>query len=552
MDFITNFLRKMRARVARYSNKRTLAAAGVVGAFLLFAIVKSILGGDAASEDETPVRQVATAPAGLVSKLNAVFETTGEVKSQAQGDLRAQSAGIITRVNAQVGQRVAAGTVIASIENASERASVAQAQAGVAQAQANLDKVAGGTRSEQLAVLAATTESTERSLEEARTSVRNTLLSAYAATDASFTGGVDVMFDDADGANPQLVFTSRNSAAAIAAEHNRFLLQATIDRHDEVATRISILDAGALRAELEKVEDEMFAMKDALDELITAIDGAVANSSISSTTITSYKTTASAARTSVLSTLTSISTARSTLNSAENALTIAQKNEAQGVTGAQQEDISAAEAQVESAQASLAQAVAQLEKTRVRAPVTGVVTILTVEPGDFVSAFQDVGLVANDGALEIQTYISSNAVQRISVGNAALIDGSYEGVVTSIAPGIDPVKRQVEVKVALVREDAQLTHGARVSVEFLAARTDEAVRDDYSGALLVPISALKLRGDESFVFVVTADSTLRAIPVELGEVVQTSVEIVSGIDRDTRIVLDARGLNDGDEVAVAE
>lgn len=551
MDFIKRIFKNVRARATRYTNKRTLVAAGIVGAFLLFAIVKAIIGGGSAAEDEVAIRQVTVAPAGLVSELNAVFESTGEVKSQAQGDLRAQTAGIITYVNARVGQRVTAGTIIASIENASQRASVAQAQAGVAQAEASFEKVKGGTRTEQLAVLAATTQSAQRSLDEAVTSVRNTLLSAYTTTDTSFTGGVDEIYNDADSANPELVFNSRNNAALIASEHARFLLQATIERHAAASTRTSLLDAEALRTELEKVEDEFFVMKETLDEIITALDGAITSASVTSANITAYKTTANAARTSVLSTLTSLSSARSTLNNAENALTIAKENEAQGVTGAQQEDISAAEAQVESAQATLAQAIAQLEKTRVRAPVTGVVTILTVEPGDFVSAFQDVGLVANNGALEIQTYVSSNAVKRISVGAPALVDGAYEGVITSIAPGIDPVKRQVEVKVALVSDEVTLTHGARVTVKFLSADTAVEPTED-TGALLVPISALKLRGDQSFVFTVTPENILKAIPVELGEVVQASVEVVSGLSRDTQIVLDARGLNDGDEVIVAE
>ncbi len=551
-DFFSTSGHKIKAVWARYSRRR-----GVQIAFLILvlffgvAVTKALLSGGSEENAEGVARQVMVAPASSASNLDSVLETTGEVKSQTQGDLRAQRAGVITSVNARVGQRVTAGTIIATIENASERASVAQAQASVAQAQANLNKVIGGARNEELAVLAETTQKSAKAVTEAKTAARNTLLSAYATTDATFSGGIDVMFTDADGANPKLRFISRNSSQATAAEHARFLLQATIERHNAASAQTSLSATNELIAEINKVEQEMFKIKTALDNVISALDGAVANAGVSESAIASYQVTATGARTSVLSTLSSLSSARGNLESAQSALTIAQENQSQGVTGARQEDIDVAQAQLESAQASLAQSVAQLENTRVRAPVTGVVTILTISKGDFVTSFQDIGLIANDNALDIETYVSSSAVNRIAVGGAARINRMYEGVITSIAPGIDPVKRQVEVHIALVNEDVALPHGSRVSVEFLTdENTGQSTDVETARTILVPISALKLIGDESFVFVVTQENTLAALPVTLGAIVQSSIQILDGIDHTTQIVVDARGLNVGDTVIV--
>ena len=540
---------RTRSFVRRYYTRRTGIALLILVIFLGSGITISILKNDAESDTSPVARQVTVAPAGLVSQLDSVLETTGEVKSQTQGDLRAQRAGVITSVNARVGQYVRAGTIIASIENASERATVSQAQASVAQAQANLSKVAGGTRDEQLAVLATGTASAAQALSEATTAAKNTLLSAYATTDATFAGGIDAMFSNADGANPKLRFVSTNSSQATGAEHGRFILQSTIERHVSASESVSTLSTAKVQTEIDAVEQDMFKIKTTLDNVISALDGAVPTASVTETTIASYKTTATTARTTVLSTLSALSTARGSLNNAQNALTVAEENESQGVSGAQQEDVDVAQAQLESAQATLAQAIAQLENTRVRAPVTGIVTILTVGKGDFVTSFQDIGLVANDNALEIETFVSSNAVDRIAVGGRALINRKHEGVITSIAPGIDPVKRQVEVHIALVNDDVPLTHGSRVSVEFLNLVHQDVTEDD--AEILVPIAALKLVGDEAFVFTVNEENTLVAISVELGSVIQSSIEILNGITRDTEIVLDARGLNEGSVVIIA-
>ena len=541
--------RHFRGFLHRYTNKRTATALLVVVVFIGFGITRALLSAGDGSSAEQVQRQVQVAPAGLVSQLNAVLESTGEIKSQTQGDLRAQRTGVITQVNAKVGQFVRAGTIIAAIENASERASVAQAQAGVAQARANFNKVAGGPRDEQLAVLAATTASAQQALDESLVSAKNTLFSAYAASSAAFSGGVDEMFNGADTSNPRLVFISSNGAATVQAEHGRFLAQGIIDRHKKVLGDVTFFDRGKVRSEITSVEQELLKMKAMLDDLITALDSAAAGGQVTIVEIDGYKATASTARSSVLSTLSALSTARGSLNSADSALKIAQENEAQGVTGAQEEDVEVAQAQLTSAQASYAQAVAQLENTRVRAPVSGTITILTVNVGDFVTAFQDVGLVANEGALEVQAYISPSTVDRLAVGGQVLVDGEYEGVITSIAPGIDPTTRQVEVRIALVSGTVAIPNGARVSIEFLAAHIDETTKVD--GPILIPIAALKLIGSDAFVFSVSSENKLVPHPVRLGPIVQSSVEILEGITRDTSIVLDARGLNEGDAVVIA-
>ena len=551
MKYITPLAVRSRAVFARYATRRTAVAALIILAFLVFAGIKVVTKDtDASNTDATP-RQVRVAPAGSASQTTSILETTGEVKSEVQGDLRAQTAGVITRVNARIGQRVGAGTIIASIENASQRASVAQAQAGVAQAQANLNKIKGGTRDEQLAILAANTASAAQALAETRASARNTLLSAYTTTDTTFKGGVDVMFNNPSGADPRLVFNSTNNAQLVTAEHARLLAQITIARHAIAAPRVNLLDAPALTNEINLVEQEMRKIKVALDNLIGALDGSVPNATVSGASLESYKTVATSARASVLAALTSISNTRGAINSAQSALVIAQENEGQGVAGAQREDIEVAEAQVASARASLAQTAAQLEKTYIRAPVTGVVTLLNVEVGDFVTSFQDVGLIANDGTLEVQTFVSATVVDRLSVGARVLIDKLYPGTITSIAPGIDPTKRQVEVRVAFDSGATAVAHGSRVAVEFLGAADAMPTDPQLStGPIMLPIAALKFVGNDAFVFVVNTENVLEQKRVELGEIVQASVVVKSGITADTVIVLDARGLNAGDTVVV--
>lgn len=542
-------LSRFLARARRYATKRTAIAVAILIAFLGFAIVKSIQSKSAAQDEAPTIRVVEIATLSSLSSNGSVIDVVGTVKSKNQADLRAQRAGVINYIGASVGDFVPAGTIIASVENDSERASVQLAQAGVAQAQAQLNKVVSGARTEELAVLGANTEGAEQALQEANTGARNTLLSAYTTLSSVFEGGVDAAFSDADGANPELRFTSTNSTAALSAKHERFIIEGSIlGTLDTRITRARVLTEEALLAELTKTEADAQKVRTFLDSLITALDGGVTNASITSANITTYTTAATTARTNILTTLTSLSAARSSINSARNAFTVAQESEDQGVSGARQEDIEVAQAGLDSARASLAQAVASLEDTRIRTPVSGTLTTFTLERGSFVTSFQNVGVVANQGALEVVFFVPSDEAAQLGAGDVVLVDGTYEGVITSIAKGLDQTRRQIEVRVGLSTTTRELPNGKSVAVTLPNT-------NDSTGALeitQVPISALKLVGDEAFVFTIGEENQLIAHTIEIGEVNNTHVQIDSDLPTNAFIVVDARGLNEGDEVTTTQ
>ncbi|PCI29114.1 hypothetical protein COB52_02875 [Candidatus Kaiserbacteria bacterium] len=516
---------KIRAFARRYWNTTTKVALFAITILILLAVTRIILSSADAVEGETFTRSVALSPASAISAEKGL-EVSGIVVAKTQGDLRTKSTGIITKVYREVSETVGAGAIIATMENASELAGVAQSKASVAQAKANLSKVSGGTLAQRLEVLSLSTQNAKDTLREAEIGVQNTLLNAYITTDTSFVGGVDSLFKDADGANPTLTFITTNGIAEIEAEHSRFVLQKTLDRQKEVSSKILYFSGDNLINEINLVESEMLLMKDTLDKLIAALDGSTGVS----------KVVANTARSSVLSTRSALSSSRGALNAAKNAVIVAEENES---IGALSEDTDIAEAQVQSALAGLAQSYARLEDTYVRAPVSGVITRLSIKPGDFVNSFQDVGLVASRGALEVEAFVSVSISKQLTVGDKVTVDGVYAGVITSISESIDPIKRQIEIRVAIL-EEASIPNGSRTSITFFN-KSAETIR--------VPISALKLIGSDSFVFTVV-NGKLVSIPVTLGEIVQNSVTLTSGVAPSTEIVLDARGLNEGDSVNI--
>lgn len=495
-------------------------------------------------EIERGPRQVDMRTVGELSLSGAPLPVVGIVGSQSEAEVRTESSGQVVRVYRGLGDSVRAGEIVAEMENARERAALLQAEGAYEAAKAALAKVTRGARDEQLAILRATFESAESSLATGKTSAVNTLLSAYATADEAIRRKADQVFSNPDTSAPKFLVTSTDSQLPTDLESERVRIGVFLKRQDAASSALSAADD--LRAELLRTEEEVRTIKNFLDKLVAALNKAVSTPSISETTIATYRTDANAARTSINTSLSAISSAREALANRETALEVARKNLEQGVTGGQAEDVASAEAAVKQALGSLAAARASLEKTIIRSPIAGTINLLSIERGDFVSSLTPVMTVANNKTLEITAYVTERDARELAVGGEVAIERGGRGVITRIAPALDPVTKKIEVRVA-IQDGNTLLNGEAVTVHLSrsAQRTSET-------RMVVPLSALKI--GVSSVVVFSVDDASRLVPhsVVLGELLGDSVVIEEGVGPELSIVLDARGLKAGEVVSVEQ
>jgi RND family efflux transporter MFP subunit len=354
--------------------------------------------------------------------------------------------------------------------------------------------------------------------------------------DGAVKGTADTMFSNPTSGQPHFNPLTSNTQAKANAENERLLLGASLDR--EVGMTSSVSTLADLTGELSRTETEVRAARTFLDTVIVALNAAIANGDFSASTIATYISSASTARTSLTTALSSIASARA-------ALDVAQQSLDQGVTGAQPEDVAVAQASLTQAQGSLAAARAGLEKTIIRAPISGTINSFSLKLGDYVQATQQVLTVANNGALEVLSYVTEDDAKDIAVGDLVTIE-SAQGSVTRIAPALDPVTKKIEVRIG-IEKNADLVNGQSVIVNFVR----KVATIDKNATLTIPISALKVGAQDMSVFTVSTSSTLVAHTVSVGTLLGDRVEVSSGLTPDMMIVIDARGLREGQVVEVS-
>lgn len=475
----------------------------IVGVLLLLAVlIGGVVLANGGKEDESAAkgRIVTLASIGELSGTGGSVDLIGTVRSVTEANILAQNGGTVRSVRTRLGATVPPGFIIAELENAAERAVVLQAEGAY-----------------DAAVAARSAQSLPDTQESARDAYRN----AYTTLDTTLENDVDQFFGGPTPTGPNLLISpDRQEADRLSRERAR-INKLIISFEANLVTA----NSRSPQALLDEAESTTRQVQTFVNQLASA-----ANARESRVTAAQIAALASA-RTDVNSILSSIAAARATLRTNTVSVT------------------AGADASIKQALGSLRGAQAALEKTVVRAPIGGQINFLPIRVGDYVTGLQHVATVAQNGALEIVAYVSEDNRDLLVVGSRVVIDTKYEGIITSVAPALDPTTKQIEVRVA-VTGASELVNGQSVHI----ALPDLVPREEtvaVEGPILLPLASVKLRVNDRIVFSVGEDNRLVANAVEVGEVRGDRIEIKTVLPKDLRIVADARGLAEGEQVQIA-
>lgn len=187
-------------------------------------------------------------------------------------------------------------------------------------------------------------------------------------------------------------------------------------------------------------------------------------------------------------------------------------------------DESINESRVLQAEADLIRA--QLAKTEVRAPFSGIIGLRYVSLGAYVGPTTPIGTLTNLDQLKIDFSISERHMDRVRPGTAIRFrvagrPEAYDGRVYAIEPAIDVSTRTILLRAQAENPERRLLPGAYASVEVQLERIE--------GALMVPTPALAPGATERIVYVVE-DGTAQPRRVETGIRLSREIQIVSGLE----------------------
>jgi RND family efflux transporter MFP subunit len=209
-------------------------------------------------------------------------------------------------------------------------------------------------------------------------------------------------------------------------------------------------------------------------------------------------------------------------------------------SGAKKDEIMEASYGLTQAEIAVRQARLTLDKTKLRAPFSGIVTKIQISPGQNVSAGADMFTLVNIDRVQVHAKVLESEIGKMKVGREVDLKFSaypgevFKGWVQAISPIVDPEDKTCNVIVDMLNVNQAIKPGMHAEVEIAA--------EIYTDRLLVPQDAILTRNQRKLVFVVE-DERAKWKYIEIGLENEEYAEVLPTDDP-------GGGIEAGDQVLV--
>jgi len=326
--------------------------------------------------------------------------------------VRAEASGRVNNV-VETGTKVDAGTVIAEIDNASERAALTQAQGSYEAALAAAAQSDVGVADAETALVAA---------KQAAISADRAAMTAW---NGVLVNTVDELFSNPRGTPPGVRINAGGQANTL--NDARVQLNTVLaDWQKDVAAISSTSDSPTILAALNRAISDVERLTGVVDTFISLLPKHEPDAVFSATELAALSTEFAAARSTLDTHHAALANAKSALVRAEEAVNSASIG---GTGGA----VSSANAAIKQALGSYQAAKANYDRTIVRAPFAGTVTSQNVAVGDIINIGADVAIIVPEEGVETDRWwtLPLSAV-KYTPDNAFVFTVNADGVIEEI------------------------------------------------------------------------------------------------------------------------
>jgi len=194
------------------------------------------------------------------------------------------------------------------------------------------------------------------------------------------------------------------------------------------------------------------------------------------------------------------------------------------------------EKEIQALRMELLSAEREVEKNILKAPCEGVITKRWVEVGEVLLTGEKVATLVNTKNLFLELNVTERYAASLQMGQKVEIKAYPHkeilfGRIEAIVPHIEGKSRTFKATVQMEQMPQKLLPGMFVQASILLYENKESI--------LIPVTTLKKKGNQYFVLVLTQDLLAEHRPVRLGYTKEEVVEVLEGLKKGERVILDS-------------
>jgi len=176
-----------------------------------------------------------------------------------------------------------------------------------------------------------------------------------------------------------------------------------------------------------------------------------------------------------------------------------------------------------------------LEKTKITAPFSGIITGIKVAPGETIEASRELFTLVDVSQLKITAKVLETEVSKIKVGREADIRFSafpgrvFKGEVAAVSPIINKEDKTCSVFIGLNNPAEEIKPGMHAEIEI--------VTEIFPNRLLVPQAAVLVRGGRPLVFVIE-NGLAKWRYIQTGQENEQFVEVLDGVKEGEPVIVE--------------
>ena len=177
----------------------------------------------------------------------------------------------------------------------------------------------------------------------------------------------------------------------------------------------------------------------------------------------------------------------------------------------------------------------ELEKTKIMAPFSGIITGIKVAPGETIEAGRELFTLVDVSQLKITAKVLETEVSKVKVGREADIRFSafpgrvFKGTVVAVSPVINKEDKTCSVFISLENLAEEIKPGMHAEIEI--------VTEIFTRRLLVPQAAVLVRGGRPLVFVVE-NGLAKWRYIQTGQENEQLVEVLDGVKEGEPVIVE--------------